>query len=107
MKVLATVHLLPPEEGGRKRPLGVGDYRPTTTVTQDGKTNSWSIQLRLLRQDEDGIWYALAGFVFEQAPSELLYPGNEIELFEGPHVVGHLRVLAPADVVEELIATAH
>ncbi|MBB4079740.1 hypothetical protein GGR28_002365 [Lewinella aquimaris] len=102
MKVIAGIKMVPASEGGRSRPLAGGTYTPTTMIEREGSVSHWSITLNLLEQGVDDTWYAIARFVSPHAPSELLYPENVLDLYEGPHVVGHLRVLMPAKVIEKV-----
>jgi hypothetical protein len=106
MKVIAAIHMVPTDRGGRSRSLTGGLYHPTTVTVVDGKEQHWSLALQLLDRDSTGVWYALGHFMSSDAPNELLVPDGIIDLYEGPKQVGHMRVLAPANVVEELLATS-
>lgn len=106
MKVFAAINFLSSDEGGRDRPLSAGTYYPTTTVTENGQSSTWSLVLELIDQDDKGVWYATCGFLAEAAPFHLLRPEYRLDLYEGPHLVGNLRVLMPANVVKEVYATA-
>ncbi|MCF8246480.1 MAG: hypothetical protein K9J37_10635 [Saprospiraceae bacterium] len=75
----------------------------------DWKKNAWSLRLEFLDTEENkrsNTCYAFAGFLSDTAPSELLTPDAEFELYEGNRSVAEVQVLLSNRLIDQLVAHA-
>lgn len=68
--------------------------RYAAPVLVEGQEHAWTMVVRCLSPSDDGwTWRATVQWLVAQAPHELLVPGFEFQLKEGPHVVARGVVL--------------
>lgn len=99
--VLAKVHWIPPEEGGRASLPTGKRYATISRFHEDAGTwwqEAWSIVLEFDEPpaDQGNPSMARARFLVEKAPVDRLKPGRVFELYEGK------RKVATVEVVSEL-----
>ncbi|MDX2246302.1 MAG: hypothetical protein SF052_05980 [Bacteroidia bacterium] len=96
-KVFVKLNWKLPEDGGRKNPPTGSSYVAIPRFKGDDSwpQKAWSMRIDFTDENEhsDYIRYGFARFLVSQAPENLLKPGVEFDLLEGPHSVAHVEIL--------------
>lgn len=95
--IYATIHWLPPQEGGRKRPLDIGvRYAPTIVLTDDKTNSHWSVIFIVQPLEKGGTSKITFQLLVDNSAThqvqEKLVAGTHFSLHEGERIVaiGHI-----------------